>query len=87
MSVYLISVNLKAEKRIYQINIFFLIFSSHINNYQNIIFSQHELIVLDKNLQMQINNESKFMCTYTLAFLENMFQQNINSKIKNFIAF
>ena len=84
MRIYIISADLNANKQIKQSNVFVLTLEPHDFQFDDVIAAlQSALFKLNQELIITINNEEVFVCAYTLAFVEDMPQQQANKKLMN----
>ena len=61
----------KFYKRIRYINVFFLIFGSYDNNFNNVINSLHNFRFLNKKLIFELSQFTR-MCVFTFYFFEDI---------------
>ena len=71
MKIYIQIIIFKFYKRIRRVNVFFLIFNSHDNNFNNIINSFYNLRFFNKEIIFKLL-EFIYVYIFTLCFFDNM---------------
>ena len=82
LNIYVIFTELKFHKQNCCLNVFSIILDSHANSMNDVIDTLFLMSLLNCEMKMNINNQQIKVCVYTLAFFENMSQQNENADFK-----
>ncbi len=78
---------MNCEKQSRCSNVLPLTLNSHASNFENVITMLSFLMcLLNQDTTFMINDEETFVCIFTLAFIKDMLQQQINANCKSIEA-
>jgi len=84
LDIYMIFASLTTVEWARRSNIFLITLDFHDSEFNDVIkILQEDLTELNKDVEMYINDEKKFVCTFMMTFIDDTSQQQNNSEFKH----
>lgn len=84
LNIYMIFASLTTVERAKESNVFSITLDSYDSEFDDVIKAlQEDLIELNKDVEMCINDENKFVCAFVMTFINDTSQQQNNSEFKH----